>query len=178
MKKALLRVLKELRTQKVRTAIAVLLLVWGSGLLGGVSGYYAGTGELPPIFSSKPVAILPPMPNTSTTLVDVGHFLEEDATSDKVYEEGFNCVEYALLVARNAQWFGLAAEACSIVYEDGSRHMIVMFPTEDNGWTFIEPQSDKVITPVPGSMYNGNRVLRIDRLDMQWVPFLEASNVK
>jgi hypothetical protein len=105
--------------------------------------------------------------------VDVGNFLEDDTTDTQIYGDEFNCVEYALLVARNAQWAGLVVEPCSLVYQDGSRHMIIMFPTVDNGWTFVEPQSDKVINPVPGSMYNGQRVVRIDRLDCQWTPFME-----
>ena len=174
MKKALLRVLKELRTQKVRTSITLLVLAWGCLLLGGVGGYYAGTGEFPIAFSPRPVAILPPIPSTNTTLVDVGVFLEEDSTSERIYGEEFNCVEYALLVARNAQWYGLDVSPCCIVYNDGSRHMIIAFPTVDNGWTFVEPQTDKVINPVPGSIYNGMRVLRVDQLNCEWSPFLEA----
>lgn len=154
--------------KKVLLYITLAVMVFCSGSLGAVFGYYQGTGELPFL---QPVAILPEVTNSTTTLVDVKGFLERDKTSEIDYGDNFNCVEFALLVARNAHWSGLPADPARLLFQDGSSHMILVFPTKDEGWIFVDPQNDLVIHPRIGSIYSGKRIVEIDTLRCRWIPF-------
>ncbi len=161
--------------QQISVGVALLVIMGASGLGGAIGGIYYATGSLPYYSADSPGTILPEDIEATTTLIDVGHFLEVDKTEEIVYREGFNSVEFALLTARNAHWEGLPAEIVALVYEDeATGHMLLAFPTTEDGWVFVEPQSDRVVNPRPGALYNGKRILRIDILRLTWEPFMEA----
>jgi len=154
--------------QQIVFYISMLLLMVCFGVMGAFAGYYQGTGEYP---FARSEAVLPDVPGETTTLVDVGHFLERDKTNEIDYGLDFNCVESAFLTARNATWEGLPARAGALVYEDGSGHVILIFPTSDDGWVFVDTVEDLVINPRVGAIYHGNRIAEILILEMRWIPF-------
>lgn len=142
-------------------------LVGLSGFLGILCGYHWATGELP---FAKHNEILPPVTGNTTNISQVSDFLKVDNTSLQVYREGFNCVESALMAARNAVWKGIPAEVVRLVFTDGASHMMLVFPTNDSGWVFVEPQTDKIVYPYLGSIYDGIKVSEVDLLNLSWVP--------
>ena len=153
---------------KVRVVVlaGLVILMVCSGFMGGLAGYYLGTGEYPWMTS---VAILPAGVEPETTLIDIGHFLEGEPIADIPYGYGYNCVEDALLLARNANWQGLPAEPARLMFEDGTGHLVLIFPTED-GWVFVDAQKMEVINPVVGGVYFGRRITSIERLVFVWAP--------
>jgi len=158
-----------LRTQRV---LAFFVSVLMSGFLGGLVGNsYATGGEMP--FQPTQVIALPTQSENYTS-EDVGVFMETDNTELNKYDTGFNCVEYALLLARSAHWQGLPAQVISLEYEEGVGHMILVFATEDEGWLFIEPQTGNRIYPEVGKIYNGRRVEDMMILQTRWIKFEEV----
>jgi hypothetical protein len=157
--------------------ILVTLILWGSlfAIFGVVFGYHWGTGIWP--FTESQV-ILPPATSNMTTAADVNTFLASDNTSDYEYKEGFNCVESALMASRNAVWQGIPAGVCKLNFQSGIGHMMLIFPTVDAGWVFVEPQSQSVVHPIIGGVYFGERVTGIDILQLSWIPLEVASDVK
>jgi len=145
----------------------ILSLVGLSGFLGILGGYHWATGELPFV---KHQGILPPVTGNTSSLEQVQSFLSTDNTSLQVYREGFNCVESALMAARNAVWKGIPAEVVRLVFVDNTSHMILVFPTNDSGWLFVEPQTDSIVYPQIGTVYSGSKVSEIDLLNLSWVP--------
>ena len=158
-----------LRTQRV---LAFFVSVLMSGFLGGLVGYsYATGGEMP--FQPTQVIALPTQSENYTS-EDVEVFMEADNTELNKYDTGFNCVEYALLLARNAHWQGLPAQVISLTYKEGVGHMILAFATEDKGWLFIEPGTGKKIYPKIGQIYGSRRITEMMILQTRWIPFEEA----
>jgi len=145
----------------------ILSLVGLSGFLGILCGYHWATGELP---FTKHEVILPPVTQSNVTSSQVSDFLSTDNTSLQEYREGFNCVESALMAARNAVWKGISAEVVRLEFTNGLSHMMLVFPTNDSGWVFVEPQTDGIVYPGVGSSYEGMSISEIDILNMSWVP--------
>ena len=130
-------------------------------------GYHEASGSFP--FVGQ-VAVMPPVA-VAQTFEDVSDFIVDDITSEYQYGEGMNCVDYALMMARNAQWRGLSAEVVKIDYEDGTAHAMIMFATEDQGIVFVEPQNDKVIDVLwPGQKYQGQTIVGVYVMGLKWVP--------
>jgi hypothetical protein len=144
-------------------------------VIGTIFGYHWGTGIWP--FTESQV-ILPPATSNMTTAADVNTFLASDNTSDYEYKEGFNCAESALMASRNAVWQGIPAGVCKLNFQSGIGHMMLIFPTVDAGWVFVEPQSQSVVHPIIGGVYFGERVTGIDILQLSWIPLEVASDVK
>jgi len=157
-----------LRTQRV---LAFSMSVLMSSFLGGVAGFYVGTGEYPFVETQ---AISLPAQSESYTAEDIKVFVEADNVELNKYDTGFNCVEYALLLARNAHWQGLPAQVISLTYKEGVGHMILAFATEDEGWVFIEPETGKEIYPKIGQIYGSRRITEMMILQTRWIPFEEA----
>jgi len=158
--------LEKTRREKVVVLIGLAFVVMASGFLGGIAGYVAGTGEYPWV---KIIAVLPGNITPETSLIAIGHFLEGEPVADINYGYGYNCVEDAILLARNAIWQGLPAEPARLMFEDGTGHLVLIFPTID-GWVFVDSQRMEVINPVIGGMYMGHRITSIERLVMTWDP--------
>lgn len=154
---------------KIQRTILFLITVIVSGLIGGVGGYnFATGGELPFIQTQS---ILPPGQVEDYTAEDVETFVKSDDTNLSKYDVGFNCIEYALLLARNAHWKGIPAEVISLRYGDNTGHIILAFATGDKGWVFIEPRTDEQVYPDVGKIYEGKRITEMLALRSIWIPF-------
>jgi hypothetical protein len=105
----------------------------------------------------------------------VDDFVEADETHLEEYDVGFNCVEYALLAARNAHWQGIAATVVRLVFEDGTGHMIIGFPTEDVGWRFLQVEGSVWVYPRVGGMFMDKEIVGLYYLsDFVWEPIEES----
>lgn len=158
------------RGDKIVLWTAVLILSLCSGVMGSAFGYYKATGQMP--FQGS-ASVLPEITGNVTTSEQISEFLVIDSTNEIEYGEGFNCVESAILAARNAHWDGLPAEVVRLVFTDESSHMMLVFPTSDSGWIYVEPQTDSEVSPRVGGMYNGKVISSIDILRIEWFPFEE-----
>jgi len=144
--------------------LTVALMFCFLGVLGGYS--YATGGELP---FMQYQSITPPEQATNVTSNELTTFLESDDTDFNRYDIGFNCVEYALLLEREAQWKGIPAISILIKYEDGSGHIVMAFPIVDKGWIYIEPQTDEEIYPNIGAIIGGKRIAEMYSLTCEWI---------
>ena len=179
LKKGIIVLLFPKNYRPIKNSTGVLITLAGcsffSVVIGMILGFHWGTGIWP--FTESQV-ILPPATSNMTTAADVNTFLASDNTSDYEYKEGFNCVESALMAARSAVWQGIPAGVCKLNFQSGVGHMMLIFPTSDQGWVFVEPQSDSVVHPIIGGVYFGERVTGIDILQLSWIPLEVASDVK
>ena len=158
-----------LSKEKNRLYVGLLVLLVLGLFTGFNAGYYEAIGIYP--FTTQQ-AIMPAEITTLQTFEDVGDFIAKDITNKEPYEEGMNCVDYALVVARNAQWMGLNPEVVKLDYKVGLSHAMLMFLTADQGWIFVDPQTDKVFDVfVIGQMYGGKEIIALSVLELSWKPF-------
>lgn len=143
------------------------------GLVFGYNqGYYQAIGVYP--FAPR-VDIVPPditlETATQQTFEDVSNFIAEDITNKEPYQEGMNCVDFALMVVRNAQWQGLNSEIIRIDYEVGYSHAVLMFPTADEGYILLDPQTDKVFDVFRvGDTHDSKVITGLYLLRLKWIP--------
>lgn len=164
--------LKGIKVKQTITAIIVMLLLVGNGFLWG---FYTATGNSPLVMLQQGESYAPPG-EQSIELSELTDILIEDNTSEQEYREGYNCVDYAWEVMRNLQWQGVDSSILALTYEDGSRHAILVIPTGDKGWQFIDPQSDEVVSPKMGSYYNGKKIVEIKVMTISWINITEFTN--
>ena len=74
---------------------------------------------------------------------------------DMEYRQGFNCLDYAWEGMRLLHWKGQLAMVARLDLEPDPDHAVLIIPTEDEGWIFIEPQTGERIYPTPGGKYAG-----------------------
>jgi len=165
--------LKESTKRGITILIALII-----GAVGGTwIGWYQATGEYPLYAQKQMQFILPPDSNTAEqTFEDVSAFIQEDITDGKEYKEGYNCVDFALEVARNAHWKGLGAEIVGLTFEgnENIEHALLMFYTTDKGWQFYDPQIDRLTNLEIGQIYGGKRIAQIELLRLSWIPLEQA----
>jgi len=160
------------RRQKIVQLISMAMLLYSGVFVGYVYGYVEGTGTMP--FGPKGESIVPPE-LTKTTSNKVVEFVKNDMTDLEQYRHGFNCVEFALLAARNAWWEGVPSVPVRIDFEGGGSHLILGFPTEDKGWMMLNPEGDLFIKPRVGGKFLDKRIMGIFYLhDLVWRPVEEA----
>jgi len=148
--------------------ILLTIVLIGSGI---IAGYHWGTGEYPPIFLQIQKSELPPaIVAEDQTFERVTQFVEDDPTDKEVYQEGMNCVDFAVSVVREAHWKGVGSDIVKLTYDDYSAHAVLCFPTVDEGLVFVDPQTDKIIYPERGKVYNGKRIVDMHILQYVWVP--------
>jgi len=153
--------------------IAVLVIIcWISGFGGWTMGFVSATGTLPFVTEEQSVLPEPIAPVVST--VELEEFIKDDETNLQEYDVGFNCVEYAFLLARNAHWAGMPAEVIKVEFTNGEEHMILAFPTTDKGWQFIDPKSELFVKPRIGGMMGDLEISGLYILQAEWVPFEEV----
>ena len=157
------------RRQKIANSIAILVIIYGSGFLGGICGYRIGTGTWP-IISSQESIVPPEIQVVSAGQLD--SFIKEDQTNLEKYREGFNCVEFALQAAREAMWKGVPATVIRLDFEGSSfSHWILGFATVDEGWKFYEPQMGSFVNPRVGGMFMDKKIVGVFYLyDFVWKP--------
>lgn len=153
-------------------AVVIVALLLGNGFLWG---FYTGTGESPMMLFQSPVSYTPP-DLEAPSLDKLADVLAEDDTSEQEYREGFNCVDYAWTLMRALHWQGISSSIIGITFEDGTSHAVLLVPTEDKSWQFIDPQGDTTVSPKVGSYYNGKKIESIQVMVLNWVDIMEFTD--
>lgn len=154
--------------KQIQLCLLAFLMVFGGIFIGYCMGYRHGTG-LGPFLKPQPSAFLPDI--EVGTFEEVSEFLEEHDISMEDYDIGFNCIEFAFLQARTAHWKGIEAVVVRIILVDETKHAIIGFPTEDEGWVFVEPQSNTRLYPRVGGDFMGQKIVGVYYLyDFVWRP--------
>jgi len=151
------------------TLFAVVCCALGLGFIGG---YYDATGLLPTLRASA--GVLPPEGTAVVSLQETQDTLS--VLRDKEYGEGYNCVDYAWEAMRLLRWQGQQAAIVSLVFESPPGHAVLLVPTTDNGWVFVDPTTGGYVKPSIGMSFGGKVITGIDVLQLTWVPiedFLE-----
>jgi hypothetical protein len=157
--------------QRLQIFAALILIASSAGMMGCLGGLLWATESTLPrwLMGSTESPLVVPTDTEIQTYDQIVTFLKEDETEDREYGEGFNCVEFSLLVARNAEWEGISCDVFRISFVGTDvGHAIVGFPTTDREWIFVEPQDDLVINPVPGTYYEGKKIQSVEQLVMNW----------
>lgn len=165
--------LKNLPTSKNNsTARAILLVVCiGCALfMGYMLGVYQTTGTSPFTLERSKIALPPADPSTVTT-DNVQNYLEEEKPTYTEYGVGFNCVESAILAARDAAWKGMQVEIFRLVGTNSIDHMLIGFPMDTGDWIFVEPQTSEIVDIQVGSYYMGEKITEIYILRLNWELF-------
>ncbi len=76
-------------------------------------------------------------------------FISSDTTDQIEYTEDYVCYDFAEDLKNNAFFEGYRCAFVYVTFPD-SDHGMVCFDTVDRGLIFIEPQFDKILTPVVG----------------------------
>lgn len=154
---------------KLWSALAVLIIMVTAGGLGYFGGYYAATGIFPQLFSVSE-SIAPPSELTTVTASEVEDTLAP--LRDKDYGEGYNCVDYAWEAMRLLRWQGQASVIVKLDLDPDPDHAILLVPTEDKGWVFIEPQTASEVFPTVGGHYQIYQTIKaIDVMVLEWIPY-------
>ena len=103
--------------------------------------------------------------------------IANETSDEEIYKQGFNCVEFGLLMARNAAWHNIEAEVFRTVHESGLQHMVLGFYSSEEGWVFVDPQTDKILDLGLGKIYLGSKVIAIDRLVCNWSQFIGPEGI-
>jgi hypothetical protein len=165
---------KKKLTRKQSIIFWVILAVL-AGLVIWFGYYHDMTGRWPLEFLNRPESILPPeMHSENQTYDQVINFIRSDDTNTIPYEFGFNCVDAAFRIWRNATWHGIVAAPIAIQYTDSPGHMVIGFPTNDKGDIFIEPQNDLQIRLRVGQEYNGGTVRGIYVVNYDFTPLYDS----
>lgn len=91
------------------------------------------------------------------TELEVLAFLYLDKTSLKTYDkEDYNCRHFSKDLMINAAYFGIRSAYVTIFYGNGSNnHAVVGFNTSDEGFIYVEPQTDKILDIDIGKKHEG-----------------------
>jgi len=129
-------------------------------------GFYQGSGTWP---GESTTAIYPVIEETASEDA-FSTWLKEDKSQIGFYQEGYNCVEFALMAARSANWEGIPAEIVRLNFEDDTGHLILAFPVEGE-WRFIDMQTHREIFPRTGGRFADHVITGVDKLVIIWEPF-------
>ena len=160
--------------QRVSLITIMLAMALCGGMVGSAYTYYHLTGTLPNTYQSSQSISLPDI-KSKVTEREVMDFVRADTTNLNKYDIGFNCVEYAFLQARNAQWKSLPAVVTLLDFEGGESHLILAFPTTDAGVVFIDPKLSLEIHPRVGMELGGYKVTEISFMKIVWIPIEEVT---
>lgn len=151
----------------------VLFLMVSCSFIGYGSGYYKGTGTMP--FMPSQASTLPVEAISNVTSNQITEFIEADDTNLAEYGVGFNCVESALLLARSAHWEGIPAEVVRVDFAGGPGHLLLAFAAKNDGWLFVDPQTEAFVIPRVGGELAGKRITGLFILVGEWIPFIEVT---
>lgn len=158
----------------IKRALPTFAMLVCVGLTSYLYGFSDASGGSLPWFQASEY-ILPPEPVEQTSQ-EVACFVEEDATDEQPYDEGFNCIDYALAVSRAASWKGIETEIVRVDYATPPSHAVIAFPTTDRGVVFYETQTDHEVQLSVGKVYNGRVVTSLSVMRIVWVPLEDWSN--
>lgn len=140
-----------------------------SVLTGFAAGFSYGTGDSAITLFIPAKSVAPPAEISTTKLDNVTSVLVEQPK--QVYREGYNCMDYAWDAMRALQWEGQPSAIVRLGFTGGLGHVVILVPTEDKGYQFIEPQNGEVIHPDLGGIYQGKMITNMTILEFTWVPF-------
>lgn len=75
------------------------------------------------------------------TIQDVRNFLKIDKTNERKWSIDYTCTDFTYDLFQNASGAGFESWPITIIFEDGSAHMMLAFKTIE-GNILIEPQAD------------------------------------
>lgn len=139
--------------------------------VGFMAGFFEATGRIP-FYTGNDVA-LPPSDIAKVTAAEAEATLAP--LRDRDYGPGFNCLDYAWAGMRMLHWQGQMATIVRLDLEPNPDHAVLLVPTEDAGWVFLEPQTGAQIYPrVKGTYQNlADIIIGIDVMDITWIPINE-----
>jgi hypothetical protein len=140
-----------------------------SVLTGFAAGFSYGTGHSALTLIIPSESIAPPSDVAATDLNDVTTVLSEQPKAS--YQEGYNCVDFAWAAMRALQWKGQPSAIVRLGFADGMGHTVLIVPTADKGYQFIEPQNNSIVHPVVGGVYDGQYIVNMTILEFTWKPF-------
>lgn len=154
---------------KAKAAIAFQwVVVIGVALwLGFMAGFYHATGGLP-MGIGQGESIVPPGIETRTG-AEARQAIEPLQTEQ--YRDGFNCLDYAWAGMRLLHWTGQTAMIVRLDLEPGPDHAVLIVPTSDEGWIFLEPQTGARIYPAVGGTYRDFTAIEgVYVMRLEWTP--------
>jgi len=148
--------------------IVIVALIFGVGYTAGFNTATGGfsLGLLPS------TSVSPPNDITRATLAEVEQALEP--LRDMEYGQGWNCLDYAWEAMRRLHWQGQLAMIVQLDLEPDPNHAVLIVPTSDEGYVFIEPQTGKQIYPTIGGKYiDFTTIEGIYLMGITWTSFEE-----
>lgn len=133
-----------------KTAVIILCMI-AMAWVGFMAGFYEATGSIP--FHLAGESALPPSEIVKATIAEVEQTLAP--LRDMEYGQGWNCLDYAWEGMRRLNWDGQLAMIARLDLTPDPDHAVLIVPTTDEGWVFIEPQSGVRIYPRAGGRYMG-----------------------
>lgn len=155
-----------MRIYAVGHRLIIVGLITLSLFTGFLSGHYHGTGTFP--LPERGV----PMPAVSAvSLTDAQLSLEP--VKSREYREGYTCVDFAWDAMRLLRWEGTESVIVLLTLDPEPNHALLLVPTADMGWVFIEPQTGLQTKPQVGGRYFGRRITAIQVLQFTTVSLEE-----
>jgi hypothetical protein len=140
-----------------------------SVLTGFAAGFTYGTGNSAITLIIPAKSALPPMIVATSNLDNVTTTLSTQPKQP--YRDGYNCMDFAWSAMRALQWKGQPSAIVRLGYPDGTGHTVLIVPTADKGYQFIEPQNNETIHPGVGGIYDGKMIVNMTILEFTWKPF-------
>lgn len=149
--------------------LIIVGLITLSLFTGFLSGHYHGTGTfpLPERGISMPVV-------SEVSLVNAQLSLEPMKARE--YQEGYTCVDFAWDAMRLLRWEGKESVIALLILDPEPNHALLLVPTADKGWVFIEPQTGLQTKPQVGGRYFGRKIAAIHVLQFTTVSLEEFLN--
>jgi hypothetical protein len=157
-------------TKQEAKIIGVFMIATVCTLLTGFSaGFSYGTGHSAITLILPAKSVSPPAGLAATKLSDVTSVLDTQPKTS--YQEGYNCMDISWAAMRALQWKGQPSAIVRLGYYDGTGHTVLIVPTADRGYQFIEPQTNKPVHPDVGGIYDGKVIANMTILEFTWQPF-------
>jgi len=90
--------------------------------------------------------------------------------SERDYGEGYNCIDFAWEGMRLLRWYGQQAVIVALIFDEGPGHAVLLVPTSDDGWVFVDPTTLGHIKPSVGMKFGGKVITDIKVLQWTWTP--------
>ncbi len=91
------------------------------------------------------------------TYAEAVAFVDSDLTDQHKYSADYVCYDFTSDFNANAEEQGYRCGFVYMTFSDGA-HAIACFNTVDEGLIYVEPQTDEVVSPKIGQVYNGDMV--------------------
>lgn len=93
--------------------------------------------------------------------------------TDEESRKGYNCVEFAMDASRRLRWAGQLSATVAVEFDEGPGHIILLVPTSDAEWVFIDPKTLRVLKPVVGGSLSGKEITQLLVRTETWIPLEE-----